>query len=192
MVATMSEARGRWTARLVEQLTWHWGTHVRSKLDGLTDDEYFWEPTPGCWSVRPRAEAVTCRAAGSGDLVIDWEFPAPDPSPVTTIAWRMAHLTVGVFGARAASHFGGPKADYSTWRFASTAADAMQQLDDAYGRWIGGAGALEPHELDRPVGAAEGPWAHATFAELILHINREAIHHGAEILLLRDLYRSRA
>jgi len=25
-------------------------------------------------------------------------------------------------------------------------------------------------------------------AELVLHINREAIHHGAEIALLRDLY----
>jgi hypothetical protein len=24
---------------------------------------------------------------------------------------------------------------------------------------------------------------------LVLHINREAIHHGAEICLLRDLYR---
>jgi len=28
-------------------------------------------------------------------------------------------------------------------------------------------------------------------AELVLHINREALHHGAEIALLRDLYRSR-
>lgn len=26
-------------------------------------------------------------------------------------------------------------------------------------------------------------------ASLILHINREALHHGAEIALLRDLYR---
>jgi hypothetical protein len=26
-------------------------------------------------------------------------------------------------------------------------------------------------------------------AELVLHINREVIHHGAEIALLRDLYR---
>jgi len=27
-------------------------------------------------------------------------------------------------------------------------------------------------------------------AALVLHINRETIHHGAEILLLRDLYRN--
>ena len=26
-------------------------------------------------------------------------------------------------------------------------------------------------------------------AELVLHINRETLHHGAEIALLRDLYR---
>jgi hypothetical protein len=26
---------------------------------------------------------------------------------------------------------------------------------------------------------------------LVLHINREMIHHGAEIALLRDLYRSK-
>jgi len=26
-------------------------------------------------------------------------------------------------------------------------------------------------------------------AELVLHINREMLHHGAEIALLRDLYR---
>ena len=25
-------------------------------------------------------------------------------------------------------------------------------------------------------------------AALVLHINREAIHHGAEVILLRDLY----
>jgi hypothetical protein len=29
-------------------------------------------------------------------------------------------------------------------------------------------------------------------AELVLHINREAIHHGAEIALLRDLYANRS
>jgi hypothetical protein len=28
-------------------------------------------------------------------------------------------------------------------------------------------------------------------AALVLHINREVIHHGAEIALLRDLYRWR-
>jgi hypothetical protein len=175
---------------VVGQLAWHWDHHLRPKLDGLTDEEYLWEPVAGCWGVRPRGDAVTPMAGGGGDLVIDWAFPAPDPPPVTTIAWRLAHLIVGVFGARAASHFGGPPADYLTWRYAATAADALQQLDDAYGRWITGAGGVDAAGLERVVGAAEGEWASAPFAELILHINREAVHHGAEILLLRDLYRA--
>ena len=29
-------------------------------------------------------------------------------------------------------------------------------------------------------------------AALVLHVNREVIHHGAEIALLRDLYRHHA
>ena len=48
---------------------------------------------------------------------------------------------------------------------------------------------LGPEELTRPVGPAEGPFANEPMASLITHINREALHHGAEIALLRDLYR---
>lgn len=42
----------RWGPKLVEQLEWHWDHQLRRRLEGLTDDEYFWEPVPG-WSVRP-------------------------------------------------------------------------------------------------------------------------------------------
>jgi hypothetical protein len=45
--------------------------------------------------------------------------------------------------------------------------------------------------LAEKAGAAEGPWSEHAMAELVLHINREAIHHMAEIALLRDLYRAR-
>src|SRR5690349_5344942 len=71
-----------WTEHLLEQLTWHWDSFVRPHLDGLTDDEYLWEPVPGCWSVRRR---------GAGWFV-ERTHPAPTPPPVTTIAWRLAHL----------------------------------------------------------------------------------------------------
>jgi hypothetical protein len=46
--------------------------------------------------------------------------------------------------------------------------------------------------LTRPCGTAEGPYAEYPFSSLVLHINREALHHGAEIALLRDLYRWRS
>ncbi|MDV7268912.1 DinB family protein, partial [Rhodococcus oxybenzonivorans] len=35
---------------------------------------------------------------------------------------------------------------------------------------------------------SEGPFADRSMAALVLHVNREVIHHGAEIALLRDLY----
>src|SRR5204862_1645043 len=121
----------------------------------------------------------------------DWESPEPTPSPVTTIAWRMAHLIVPVFGRRAQLHFGGPDADYTTFRFASTAAGALEQLDAAYRRWVDGVRTLDDAALSRPIGDREPGWEPFPYAALVLHITREVIHHGAEILLLRDLYRSR-
>ena len=44
--------------------------------------------------------------------------------------------------------------------------------------------------LRRPLGPRGGPYADDAMAELIAHINREVMHHGAEICLLRDLYRA--
>ena len=46
-----------WTHELVEQLEFHWGNVLRPRFDSLTDEQYLWEPVPGCWSIRPRAEA---------------------------------------------------------------------------------------------------------------------------------------
>lgn len=41
------------------------------RLTGLGDAEYRWEPVPGCWSIRRRGEAVTPRAFGPGEWVLD-------------------------------------------------------------------------------------------------------------------------
>ncbi|MCU0271299.1 MAG: DinB family protein [Acidimicrobiales bacterium] len=180
-----------WNALLLDQLTLHWETTLRPKLEGLSDDEYFWEPVAGCWSVRPRREATAPLLGGSGDLVSEFAIPEPDPPPVTTIAWRLVHLVVGVFGARNASHFGGPPLDHVTYENPATAVAALADLDAGYGRWVDGVRSLGEDGLGRPVGEAEGPYAAYPYSGLVLHIHREVIHHGAEILLLRDLYRSR-
>lgn len=177
---------------LVDQLDWHWRGQLRPRLDGLTDDEYFWEPAPNSWSVRPRGTSTAPVQAGTGAFTVDFAFPEPDPPPVTTIAWRLAHLIVGIFGVRAASHFGGPPIGYEDMEYAGTAEEALHQLDAGYDAWMSGVRGLDEAGLARPVGPAEGEWAQHSMAQLVLHINREAIHHGAEIALLRDLYRARA
>jgi hypothetical protein len=140
------------------------------------------------WSIRPRSEARTGTPVGAGDWICDFAFPEPSPVPVTTIAWRLGHVIVGVFGMRNASHFGGPPLDYASCRWPATAADALVSLDAAYQLWVDGVSGLDPARLAAPVGPAEGPFAEFPFAALVLHINREALHHLAEVLLLRDLY----
>ncbi|MGH3471362.1 MAG: DinB family protein [Nocardioidaceae bacterium] len=177
-----------WTHELTEQVDWHWRNHLRPRYDGLTNDEYFWEPVANCWNVHRRGEGRADIAAGSGDFVIDWESPEPMPVPATTISWRLAHIIVGVFGARVAGHFGGPPVHYDTFEYAGTAAEALHQLDDAYAAWRTGVSGLGDAGLAEPCGPSEGPFSEAPIATLVLHINRETLHHGAEIALLRDLY----
>jgi hypothetical protein len=175
---------------LAEQLSWHWDRQLRPRLDGLTDDEYYWEPVAGCWSLRPRAESTSASAAGAGALVLDFEMPEPDPTPVTTIAWRLGHVLVGIFGMRNATHFGGPPIDYLTVEWPATAAEALTRLDAEYDTWMRAIRSLDADALARPIGEREGPFAEYPMAALILHIHREVIHHGAELCLLRDLYRA--
>src|SRR3954468_7671590 len=94
-----------WTSELVEQLDLHWRTQLRPRLEGLTDEEYRWEPVPGSWNISRRDD---------GERAIHFAYPEPVPAPVTTIAWRLAHINVGIFGMRNAARFGGPPIDYES------------------------------------------------------------------------------
>src|SRR5215472_5938108 len=127
-------------------------------------------------------------ALGSGEFTADFALLPPDPAPVTTIAWRLAHIIMGCFRPRNAAHFGGPPVDYPTFAYAGTAAQALGQLDDSHAAWVKGVRGLGADGLARPCGPAEGPFADYSMAALVLHVHREVIHHGAEISLLRDLY----
>lgn len=177
-----------WHGQLVQQLDWHWREHARPRLDGLTDEEYRWEPVAGCWNVRPRGTSTAPIQVGSGAFTIDFADPEPVPAPVTTIGWRLAHVTIGVFGERAANHFGGQPIDYRSYDYPSDAATALANLDATYAAWLNGVRSLDADGLATPVGPAEGPWHASPMAVLVFHINREAIHHLAEIALLRDLF----
>ncbi|MEV4542232.1 DinB family protein [Micromonospora echinaurantiaca] len=177
-----------WNPLLRDQLAWHWTRQLRDRLDRLTDDEYFWEPVPGCWSVRPRGAGDAPMRAGSGAMTIDFAMPQPDPQPLTTIAWRLGHVIVGVLAVRNAAQLGRAPTDYQSFEYAATASEALAQLDAEYATWQAGVESLGEAGLARPCGEAEGPYAEQPLAALVLHINRELIHHLAEVCLLRDLH----
>ena len=178
-----------WTTQLLEQLTFHWEHQARPRLNGLGDEEYLWEPVPDAWSVR-RNDA--------GNWTMDRGSPQPTPNPVTTIAWRMMHIAATGLANRANAFFGDdptPDLDMndpkrSPASMPSTAADAVAYLEQAYGAWLSGISSLDEDGMRRPLGPKGGMYAQDTMADLIVHINREVMHHGGEIGVLRDLYRA--
>ena len=178
-------------APLLDQIDRHWQGQLRPRLEGLSDAEYFAEPVPG-WNIRPRGTGTAPVQAGTGDFTIDFAFPPPEPAPFTTIAWRLGHVIVGVLAMRNANHFGREPTDYQSFPYAGTAAQALAQLDAEYASWLDGVRGLGQEGLAEACGEAEGPYAAEPMGVLVLHINRELIHHGAEICLLRDLYAHQA
>lgn len=177
----------------VEQFMWHWDGQLRPRLEGLADDEYLYDPTAdgSAWTLHPAAQRRTAYQDGAGDLVVDFDLPGDGPAPFTTIAWRLAHVIVGVLAVRSHDHFDGPPASYGDWTYAATAAEALEQLDREVARWFDGVRGMDDQQMARPCGPAEGPWGERPYRDLVLHINRELIHHLAEVALLRDLHAHR-
>lgn len=180
-----------WRSLLLQQLEFYWTTHFRPRIEGLTDDEYFWEPALGAWSLRE---------GDDGRWELDSLPVEPPIAPVTTIAWRVGHLGRDVLGKRARAFFApGDVGDdvvmyddqYWPDPLPHTADGALALLDEAYQLWRDGVAGLSDEELLQKLGSRGGPYADDTMAALVLHISREVMAHGAEICLLRDLYRAR-
>ena len=71
-----------WAYQLTEQLDWHWRGQLRPRLNGLTDEEYFWEPVSNCWNVRPRGQGTAEDPSEGGRFIMDFADPEPDPRPL--------------------------------------------------------------------------------------------------------------
>jgi hypothetical protein len=163
---------------------WH---RTRARLVGLSDEEYLWEPAPGCWTVRERAD---------GSWMADWPLPRPDLEPFTTIAWRLWHL-IDMYGEDRAPRWldvpaqGAPIGhDAPDGAPPCTAADALVLLERAHDRWDAHLALVDDARLAEPIGAVAGPeYAERSRAAYVLHMLDEFVHHGAEIALLRDLWR---
>jgi hypothetical protein len=162
---------------------WH---RLRERVEGLTDEEYLWEPAPGCWTIRPRPD---------GTWVADSVLPRPEPEPFTTLAWRLWHI-IDMYGEDRAPRWldvppqGPPIGLDSPEGAPATAADAIALLERAHDRWDAHLALVDDARLAEPVGSVAGPqYASRSRAAYVLHMLDEFIHHGAEVGQLRDLWR---
>lgn len=143
------------------------------------------------WGVRPRADARSALPQGAADVVMDYDLDPPAPTPMTTVAWLLADIAV-VFGERAANHFGEGGVTHGTTDWPLDVDGMLALVDHGHDLSVAGVASLGPADLARPCGPAEGPYAAEPLANLVLHINREILHHGAEVALLMDLYAHRS
>lgn len=152
-----------------------------ARLQGLADEEYWWEPVPSCWSVRRR----------DGHWVADNAVPAPEPPPFTTIAWRLDHLTSCYGDDRNGVWLAVDGGEHFPTEPAGDADAAIERLANAHDRWRVVLDGTTDATLAEPLGAVAGPFGQASRASFVLHMLDEFSHHGAEVGVLRDLFRSR-
>lgn len=179
------------TRAVLGQIDWYWNAIFQPRLVGLTDDEYLWEPVPDCWTVHD---------IGDGLATYDFNWPPPLVPPVTTIAWRMAHVGIGCLAVRTSEYF--PDLVPEPWPvarhqqpvpFPATAAGALEFLERWFALWRAGVESLGDDGLWNPIGPREAApdmqlGEDDPMIGLVFHQHRELMHHGGEINLLRDLY----
>ena len=168
-------------ASILESFDTDW-EQLTTRLEGLTDDEFLWCPTDTpSWSISVGPDGVA---------TADLEKPDPTPPPFTTIGWRLWHLGPDCLDSYSSRLFGtnGSGIEDRTWT--TSADEAVQILGLSYQNFRTGIAQSSTEELLSPIGDAFGPFAPKNRIDLALHAEREIIHHGAEVALLRDLYRA--
>ncbi len=165
----------------------HAWLNSRRVLEGVTDDEYFWEPTSPCWSVRRRASAV--RGWGSGEFVCEDASPPPDPLPTTTIAWRVIHLAAWTDIYRQFA-FDGTRPDLNHVDVPADASGGLAWLHGAQDAFIADVDGLSTESVFEPRPAHCGETV--PVVRLVTTMLTEHVHHIAEIGVLRDRRRGHA
>jgi hypothetical protein len=174
------------------------GNGLEIPVPPLTDAEYLWEPVAGAWSVRRRGGGVLGTGATELVGVGEWGRDAapvhPVPPPFTTLAWRLSHLAE-MLALRAEHTVGAHRLTRDDHVTPGDAVGAIAAFEAAAQAWREALVAV-PDEatLDR-IGHSRYPNGsdpEDRFLDTVWWVNQEVLHHGAEIALLRDLYRERA
>lgn len=156
-------------------------SRLDERLVGLTDEEYLWEPVPGCLTVRP---------VGDGRYRSDKPARRGGDQPFTTLAWRLCHIADLLGEERNGPWLGVPAIVAPRDGDPGTADDALAVLRVSHEVWRRVLDSTTDAGLAERIGELGGPFAEDTRRACTLHVLDELIHHGAEVALLRDLYRA--
>jgi hypothetical protein len=129
-------------------------------------------------------------------VTADWPENAEpdeiDPAPMTTIAWRLWHIAVDCLDGYSARAFDSTGTGLRDRQWVLERPLAIELLGRAWRGFVAGFEHRAPDGLFDLLGPLWGPYSDSTYLALALHAQREVVHHGAEIALLRDLYRAGA
>ena len=155
-----------------------------ARVEGLTDEEYVWEPGGTVWTVRPRNDrGIPDQSA--------WA-PAPDAAPPRTLAWSVGHLGWGSL-VRADWLVGSHSMSEDDIDWPTTALEGVAFLQKGLAAWRDGIGAMNDVDLDT-VGRSAYPGGldpTLPLLDIVWWVNKELIEHAAEIWFVRDLYAAR-
>lgn len=154
----------------------HMFAQLLARLDGLTPEEYLWEPVDGAWSVRS-SENRSPLVDGAGER-------DADPAPVTTIAWRIWHIAIDCFDEYT-RRFRGDTAEAS----AEWTLDPDEAIETLNEKWLAYRSVVAGRDWWEELGSTWEFFSRHSTADMAMHASNELVHHGAEISLLRDLYR---
>ena len=149
---------------------------LRARLQGLGDDEFFWEPVAGSWTIHEDEP---------GHWTYHYEFPDPAPAPVTTIGWQVVHLAT----CKLMYHewaFGPAKLTFPDIVIPNTATGALELLDNGQHLLRDELGRATDAGLDEPVKTNWGELWPAW--RIFWYMADHDAFHGGTIGLLRDLY----
>jgi hypothetical protein len=151
-------------------------SRLRRRLEGLTDDEFFWEPIPGCWTIyedRP------------GHWTYHYAIPDPKPAPVTSIGWQVVHLATCKIMYREWA-FGPGRLTFPEILIPHTSSTAIEQLEGGQQQLLDDLAHVANAQLDdlRPTNWGDLWPAWRVFWTMADHDS----FHGGVIGYLRDLY----
>jgi hypothetical protein len=158
---------------------------LTERLQGLTDEEYLWEPAPGAWSVRE----VNGRATPDAEV---WAPNGSEATPPRTLAWSISHLGAGSL-TRADYLVGSHSLKDSDLSWPLTADDGVRFMKKGLDAWRNGLATMTDKDLDT-VGRSAYPGGldpELPLIEIVWWVNKELLFHSGEIWFVRDLYAAR-